>query len=197
VATWITAAWLEAAARPFAERFVFPTLPPGTRDRKTGLPFFSYFDDLAGLFASTPELAASVVEVAFLDLAGFRSFNNAHGQDAGDAVLSEVASSLRDIPAAVAVRDGGDEFLVLGAPTRRDLEADLDAFRRAWPARFRARFGDHTPVVSRILVTACAAAPCAERASGSGDRSRSRRARRSRETWGCSHARRVTFRYPG
>ena len=50
-------------------------------------------------------------------------------------------------------RHGGDEFLVVGAPTRSGLAAALDAFRRAWPARFAARFGEGTPVVSRILTT--------------------------------------------
>ena len=151
--TWVTASWLEAASRPFAERFVFPTLPPADRDRKTGLAFFSYFDDLGRLFGATRELAASRLELAFLDLAGFRAFNNAHSQDAGDAVLAEVARALSEIPAAAIVRDGGDEFLVVGAPTRTGLADALHAFRQAWPARFRARFGDRAPVASRILVT--------------------------------------------
>jgi GGDEF domain-containing protein len=151
--TWVVATWLEAADRPFAERFVFPTLQPGDRDRKTGLACFSYFDDLGRLFAATRELAESQVDLAFLDLAGFRAFNNAHGQDAGDAVLAELARALRDIPTAAIVRDGGDEFLVVGAPTRAGLAEALHDFRRAWPARFRARFGERTPVASRILVT--------------------------------------------
>jgi GGDEF domain-containing protein len=155
-APWLTriiAEWLVAATHPFAERFVFPTLPPSDRDRKTGLPFFSYFDDLGRLFGATRELADARVELAFLDLAGFRAFNNAHGQDAGDDVLAEIARALVEIPAAAIVRDGGDEFLVVGAPTREGLKRDLDAFRRAWPARFRKRFGGEEPVVSRILVT--------------------------------------------
>jgi GGDEF domain-containing protein len=151
--TWRTAAWLEAACRPFEERFVFPMLPPADRDRKTGLAFFSYFDDLGRLFGATRALADSPVELAFLDLAGFRAFNNAHGQDAGDAVLGEVARALCEIPACAVVRDGGDEFLVLGAPTRAGLAESLDAFRQGWPERFRARFGAGAPVASRILVT--------------------------------------------
>lgn len=151
--TWVTAMWIEAADRPFAERFVFPTLQAGDRDRKTGLAFFSYFDDLSRLFAATRELAEARVELAFLDLAGFRAFNNAHGQDAGDAVLAEFARALGEISTAATVRDGGDEFLVVGAPTRTGLAEGLDEFRRAWPARFRARFGEGTSVASRILVT--------------------------------------------
>jgi GGDEF domain-containing protein len=151
--TWVTATWLDAVDRPFAQRFVFPALQPGDRDRKTGLASFAYFDDLARLFAATRELADSRVELAFLDLAGFRAFNNAYGQEAGDEVLAEFARALREIPAAAIVRDGGDEFLVVSAPTRTGLVQDLDDFRRVWPARFRARFADRTPVASRILVS--------------------------------------------
>lgn len=151
--TWVTATWLEAASRPFAERFVFPILQSADKDRKTGLASFSYFDDLGRLFASTKELARSQIDLAFLDLAGFRAFNNAYGQDAGDAVLAELAAALREIDAAAIVRDGGDEFLVVGAPTRGGLTEVLDEFRRTWPARFKARFGGQAPVASRILVT--------------------------------------------
>ncbi len=151
--TWAVASWLEAARRPFSERFAFPSLGPGDRDRKTGLPSFAYFDDLVRLFSATRELGEAAVDLAFLDLAGFRAFNNARGQDVGDAVLAELATALQEIPAASVIRDGGDEFLVVGAPERAGLPGSLDAFRRAWPARFAARFGAGTPVVSRILST--------------------------------------------
>ena len=109
---------------------------------------------LARLFASLPSLAASETELGFIDLAGFRAFNNAHGQDAGDAVLAAFAGALSGVDAAAAIRDGGDEFLLVGAPARGGLSRDLDSFRRAWPAAFRARFGaDVPPVAPRILVT--------------------------------------------
>lgn len=127
---------------------------------------------MSGLFGATRELGDAPVELAFLDLAGFRAFNNAHGQDAGDAVLAEFARALVQIPSAAVVRDGGDEFLVVGAPTRGGLTKSLDSFRRGWPARFRSRFGEGTPVVARILVT-----------SGSG-----RELREMRETLGRSLA---------
>jgi GGDEF domain-containing protein len=156
--TWRTAAWLVAAGRPFAERFVFPMLSRADRDRKTGLAFYSYFDDIGRLFATLSELAASTVELAFLDLVGFRGFNNARGQDLGDEVLAEVARALGEIPSAVVVRDGGDEFLVLGAPTQTGLAESLDQFRHAWPERFRARFGEGAPVASRALVATGAGA---------------------------------------
>ena len=42
---------------------------------------------------------------------------------------------------------------MVGAPSRADLEDDLDRARRAWPAVFAATFGDVPPVAPRILVT--------------------------------------------
>lgn len=55
------------------------------------------------------------VAVCYLDLDGFKDVNDAHGHDAGDALLAEVArrlqSSLRKNDTAA--RIGGDEFVVL------------------------------------------------------------------------------------
>jgi GGDEF domain-containing protein len=155
-APWLTAriaAWLVATQRPFAERFRWPHLSAQHKDSKTGLPSFGYFGDLSRLFVDLPGLAQSRTEVAFFDLAGFGEFNNTYGQDMGDAVLAAFATELSAVTAARAIRDGGDEFLVVGAPGRADLARDLDAFRREWPARFRARFGDGAPPVApRALV---------------------------------------------
>ncbi len=154
---WLTGELARLAAaseRPFAERFRFPSVPQANLDRKTGLPFYAFFDDLSRLFAELSGLASASVPVAFLDLAGFGAFNNAFGQDLGDAVLAAIARELSAIDFARAIRDGGDEFMVVGAPERQHLERDLDAFRRAWPARFHAEFGaDVPPVAPRILVT--------------------------------------------
>jgi GGDEF domain-containing protein len=154
---WLTAELVRlagAAARPFAERFRFPQVDKANLDRKTSLPFFAFFDDLARLFSELPGLAVASVPVAFLDLAGFGVFNNAFGQDTGDAVLASLASELAKIPFARAIRDGGDEFIVVGAPGRAQTRRDLEAFCAAWPARFRADFGkDVPPVAPRILWT--------------------------------------------
>jgi diguanylate cyclase (GGDEF)-like protein len=153
---WLTAqitSLLEDCSRPFRARFRFPHAPHANLDRKTGVPFFAYFDDVASLFGALEGLAKNEVELAFLDLAGFRAFNNAHGQDAGDAVLAEIATALREeLEDAAVVRDGGDEYLVVGAPTRTGLAEDLDAFRARWPERFRKRFPGADIVSARILV---------------------------------------------
>jgi GGDEF domain-containing protein len=154
---WLTAVIadaLESASGAFGSRFRWPHAPAANRDHKTRLPFYAWFDLLARLFTALPGLAAAETEVAFLDLAGFRAFNNAHGQDAGDAVLAAFAAELARLDASSAIRDGGDEFLVLGAPARGGLARDLESFRRAWPGVFRARFGADVPTVAaRILVT--------------------------------------------
>lgn len=160
-APWLTGeilGLLFALSRPFAERFRWPFLAESNRDHKTGLPFFAYFADLAELFSSLPGLASSTTQLAFIDLAGFRAFNNQFGQDRGDDVLRAFAMALREVRGSCAVRDGGDEFLVVGAPERCGLVEDLDAFRRSWPTRFAEVFGkDVPPVVPRILVEK---APC-------------------------------------
>jgi GGDEF domain-containing protein len=155
-AAWLTkgvASLLAVASESFASRFRWPHVPTLARDRKTGLPFYAYFDDLARLFAELGGLGASEVELAFLDLAGFRAFNNRFGQDMGDEVLAEFAGALGTLGASRAVRDGGDEFLIVGTPTHAGLEADLRALCRAWPERFLRRFGsDAPPVAARVLV---------------------------------------------
>ncbi len=156
-APWLTGeirALLRALAGPFAARFQWPHLPDANRDHKTRLPFYAHYSDIARLFGALPGLGRAPLDLAFIDLAGFRAFNNAYGQDMGDAVLAAFAEELASLPEARAIRDGGDEFLVVGAPTRTPLGDDLDRLRHAWPARFRTRFGDSAPPVApRILIT--------------------------------------------
>jgi GGDEF domain-containing protein len=153
---WLTAAisgWLAGADRPFHERFAWPNYARTDLDRKTGIPGFAAFDALDRLFRTLPGIGGAPIEMAFGDLAGFREFNNQCGQDTGDAVLRLFAQHLRSVPAALAIRDGGDEFLVIGAPLRPQLAADIDRCRAAWPAVFRARFGPDAPmVVPRFVV---------------------------------------------
>lgn len=152
---WLTAElvrFLERASRPFADRFRWPEVATAARDRRTGLPRYDYYADLARLCQEVSGLGRANVEVAFLDLAGFGEFNNRHGMAMGDAVLREFGQALGAIPGIMAIRDGGDEFLALGAPGGTGLLATLDRFRRDWPARLRARFGDDARVAPRILV---------------------------------------------
>jgi GGDEF domain-containing protein len=155
-APWLTAAvcdWLAIAELPFADRFRWPEVPRFTRDRKTGLPTYGHFSDLHRLFKGVPALADKRVELAFVDLIGFRGFNNALGQEMGDRCLRAFAAALAETAATRVIRDGGDEFLVVGAPTRSSLVDDLGTFMETWPAVLKGQFGSSVPPVRpRILV---------------------------------------------
>ncbi|MCB9621984.1 MAG: hypothetical protein H6723_01460 [Sandaracinus sp.] len=70
----------DAAERGFSERFRWPRVPAGHRDRKTGLPSFAHFLELVELLSHVGTLATVATELAFIDLIGFRAFNNHHGK---------------------------------------------------------------------------------------------------------------------
>jgi GGDEF domain-containing protein len=154
---WLTlevVRFLERESRPFADRFRWPEVATASRDRRTGLPRYDYYADVARLCQEVSGLGRAPVEVAFLDLAGFGVFNNRHGMAMGDAVLREFAQALAAMPGLMAIRDGGDEFLALGAPGGKGLAATLDRFRTEWPGQLSARFGSDARVAPRILVAA-------------------------------------------
>lgn len=150
-------ALLDLSERGFADRFGWPRVPTAHRDRKTGLASFAHFLELVELFARVDSLGALSTELAFIDLIGFRAFNNHHGQDLGDAVLEAFAAAVAELAGARAIRDGGDEFLLVGAPGAHGMEERLQDFLKSWPLRFRDRFGDATPVAPRVLVTSAPA----------------------------------------
>jgi diguanylate cyclase (GGDEF)-like protein len=67
------------------------------------------------------------VEVAFLDLVGFKAVNDTYGHDAGDAALREIARRLEEAvgDAGLAARLGGDEFVIVVPAAWRDAVARL------------------------------------------------------------------------
>ena len=85
--------------------------------------------------------------ILFCDLAGFKEFNNQAGQQLGDEVLRAFAAALGGIAWARPIRDGGDEFVVIGAPGHPGFVNDVNAFRAAWPGVFAAAFGHDVPAV--------------------------------------------------
>lgn len=152
---WLTAeiaTWLAQADRPFHERFAWPIQALTDLDRKTGIPGFAAFDTIDRVFSTLPGLGAEPIAMAFADLAGFREFNNRCGQDVGDVALRLFAQHLRSVGGTLAIRDGGDEFIVAGAPGRPGLADDIDAWRASWPAVFRRRFGTDVPMVAPRFV---------------------------------------------
>jgi GGDEF domain-containing protein len=153
---WLTRELVVLVGRcelPFADRFNWPHLTLEHLDRRTGLPFLSYLQGVVALGAKLPRLGVEEVDVAFIDLVGFGAWNNALGMERGDALLAALANELRTIPGALAVRDGGDEFLLVGRPTALGLVEQLETFRRAWPGRLRATLGDVPDAALRIVVT--------------------------------------------
>jgi GGDEF domain-containing protein len=154
---WLTAAvvdWLERARRPFVERFRWPGALKLDLDRRTQLPSYAWFADLARSVQEVPGLARAEWEIAFVDLAGFGKFNTDNGQAKGDEVIGAFGRALARIPACRAIRDGGDEFIVIGAPGDSSLLDRLDAFRASWLAEFVATFGSEpNPVRPRITVS--------------------------------------------
>ncbi len=157
---WLTASivdWMRRATGSFTQRFSWPQVAPSMRDRLTGLATIAFFDELALSVSGLPGLAALPVEFAFIDLAGFGKFNTDHGQVAGDRALRLYAESLQRIPNALVVRDGGDEILVIGVPTSRTLESQIDQFMRAWPTVAEQLQITHGAVVPRVAITGSAA----------------------------------------
>ena len=157
---WLTgsiADWLRSSEAAFPDRFEWPDYQKLDRDRKTGVPAYAAFDRLVRVFKELGELGAmgsQRVQVAFLDLAHFREFNGRFGQRRGDEVLRAFAQALAGVPGVLVIRDGGDEFLVVGAPTDDRLADRLRAFMSAWPTTLRAEFGaDTPPVAPRIIVS--------------------------------------------
>jgi GGDEF domain-containing protein len=132
--SWVAAellAFAGWAARPFRERFRWPHVPDWMIDERVRVPRYEAYLEDARLFEGIPGLASAPLEIAFIDMAGFGSWNTAHGQAAGDELLACLTQQLRTVSESRTIRDGGDEFLVLGAPEASGLEERLrDLFAR-------------------------------------------------------------------
>jgi len=85
-------------------------------DHLTGLPNRRLLiEELEGLIARSARTETSVL-VAFIDLDGFKTINDTHGHQSGDAFLRAMAERLsRALRAGdMLARLGGDEFVVIG-----------------------------------------------------------------------------------
>jgi diguanylate cyclase (GGDEF)-like protein len=78
----------------------------GNLDELTGLPSRRALDE------RLPKLAGRYA-VAVLDLDRFKSVNDRHGHEAGDAVLQAVARQLQRFEGGTFFRSGGEEFVAI------------------------------------------------------------------------------------
>lgn len=106
-----------------------------TTDAQTGLVTGPYFRHLLRQEVLPPaERSGDPMTVLVLDIDDFLQVNDAHGREAGDAVIEAVAGALRDhLPdTAVVARLGGDEFAAALPDTRLDDAFTLaESIRRA------------------------------------------------------------------
>jgi len=86
-----------------------------THDFLTGLPNRMMFGHLLHQAVQTAKRYQKQFAVLFIDLDGFKEINDRMGHEAGDALLQEIASRLKNNlrAADVAARMGGDEFVIL------------------------------------------------------------------------------------
>ena len=99
---------------PCEERFQREMFERTVRDALTGLYNRAFFLDQVGPLAERGHQKGLGLAVMMLDLDHFKQVNDAHGHDAGDAVLREVAAVLRQSTRAedLVARYGGEEFVV-------------------------------------------------------------------------------------
>ncbi len=119
--------------RAFQERLAHEA----QHDALTGLPNRRRMQD-----ALDASLRDDAVAVLFVDLDGFKPVNDAHGHEAGDELLRQVAVRLSSCVREndVLARVGGDEFVVLMPGVRNPADAD------AMCARIRHEIGLPFPI---------------------------------------------------
>lgn len=108
--------------------------------RAASLEHLSERDDLTGLY-NRRALDGSLGDFerqgftgfALFDLDNFKRVNDTHGHAVGDAVLRTVAGVLNSHPDAVALRMGGEEFLLLLSGP--DVSQRVERLREAIPVR--------------------------------------------------------------
>jgi diguanylate cyclase (GGDEF)-like protein len=98
------------------------------RDRLTGLPNRAATESALHQMLEDAAHDGFRVHVMFVDLDGFKAFNDRHGHAAGDRVLQESANRLRAVlrDGGVLGRFGGDEFVVV-LSEQRSAGGDLAA----------------------------------------------------------------------
>jgi len=107
-------------------------------DHLTGLPNRRAFENMLEKEIEAASMARAPLSIAFCDIDHFKQINDAHGHEAGDRVLKEVAQTLARIANehCYVSRHGGEEFAVLFRGKMIDEAVEeLDAIREALSER--------------------------------------------------------------
>ena len=103
--------------RPFRERFRWPHVPPWMTTGASGCPRYeAYLRRRAPVRGACPASPARPWRSRSWTWPTSAPGTRDHGQAAGDELLALLTSLLRAIPESRTIRDGGDEFLVIGSP---------------------------------------------------------------------------------
>ncbi len=113
------------------ERFQTRLTHEATHDSLTGLANRNAVLKHASGALARSRRSKSSMALLFLDLDGFKAINDIHGHHTGDQVLKVTASRIRDAlrEGDLAVRIGGDEFLVVAEPVT-GIDDVVDLARR-------------------------------------------------------------------
>ncbi len=101
-------------------------------DELTGLPVSRILINKLNDFLASQHREKRHLAVLFMDLDGFKSVNDNYGHDAGDKVLKEIATRLKQClrEEDILVRMGGDEFIALcSSPNHIVLDTEQLASR--------------------------------------------------------------------
>jgi diguanylate cyclase (GGDEF)-like protein/PAS domain S-box-containing protein len=104
------------------------------RDGLTGLYNRRYLEDVFSRELHRAERSGKPVSVVMIDIDHFKHFNDKHGHDAGDFVLSAVARAISNNirPSDIACRYGGEELAIVLPETTLDCARDrAEHMRRA------------------------------------------------------------------
>jgi diguanylate cyclase (GGDEF)-like protein len=123
-------------------------------DGLTGLYTHRLFQEKLDEEIAYAERTKQPVVLVMVDADNFKKYNDTLGHPAGDALLKEIASLLKDkVRAAdIVARYGGDEFALLLKNTRKDDAARMcERIREA----FQLRFGGNAVQVTSSIGLAC------------------------------------------
>ena len=135
------------------------------RDGLTGLYNRRYLEDVFSRELHRAERSGKPVSVVMIDIDHFKRFNDKHGHDAGDFVLSAVARAISNNirPSDVACRYGGEELAVVLPETTLDCARDrAEQIRRAIRRMKTSQFSAPSQVkrtTTRLALRGCVGAP--------------------------------------